>query len=210
MKLGRITKNELAPKLKRQIDESTHFMSNPYIHTHATLEDIPRTFNDVFNYDETNQRTLLVPETIGTKLDYASSKYGTFPSEKINGLCIVDAYTKQIASYCEDGWYANGILLLLISEFTTNMEDNECEINTTVTLSCKGQGSGVLTYKFTINDLDTQDSHTIRDYGTDTDINWKAMVAGNKLLTVYCKSSDPFYGDLEVSKQIRFTVLPRS
>ena len=210
MKLGRITKNELAPKLKRQIDESTHFMSNPYIHTHATLEDIPRTFDEVFNYDETNQRTLLVPEAIGTKLDYVSSKYGTFPSEKINGLCVVDAHTRQIACYCEDGWYINGNLLLLITDFITNIEDNECEINTNVTLSCNGQGSGVLTYRFVITDLDTKHNHDIRGYGTDNTTIWNTTVAGNKMLTVYCKSSDPFYGGLEVSKQIRFTVLPKS
>lgn len=210
MKLGRITKNELAPKLKRQIDESTHFMSNPYIHTHGTLEDIPRTFDDVFNYDETNQRTLLVPEAIGTKLDYVSSKYGTFPSEKVNGMCVVDAYSKQIACYCENGWYVNGYLLLVLTDIITDIEDNECELNTNVNLSGIGQGTGVLTYKFVVTDLYSNKSYVIRDYQTDNTITWKATVAGNKIITVYCKSSDPFYGDLEVSKQIRFTVLPKS
>ena len=210
MKLGRITKNELAPKLKRQIDENTHFMSNPYIHTHATLEDIPRTFDEVFNYDETNQRTLLIPEAICTKLDYVSSKYGTFPSEKINGMCVVDAQYKQIACYCEDGWYINGNLLLVLTDIITNIEDNKCIVDTNVNLSCIGQGTGVLTYKFVVTDLDSNKSYVIRDYQSDNNVIWKATVTGNKIITVFCKSNDLSYGDLEVSKKINFTILPKS
>lgn len=208
--MGRITKNELAPKLKRQIDESTHFMSNPYIHTHATLEDIPRTFGDVFNYDESNQKELIIPQAIATKLDYISSKYGTFPEEKINGLCVVDAHSKQIAIYCEDGWYVNGKKILLITDFITDKKDNECAVNDIVNFTILAQGDGNLTYKYVVTDPDTKKSYTIKDYSKSNNCQWSATKAGVKLLTTYLKSTDELNNNSIVSKSIYFTVLPNS
>lgn len=206
--MGRITKHELAPKLSRQIDANTHFIINPYIHTYGTLEDITRTFGDVYNYDETDQRTILYPKAMCTRLDYVSSKYGTFPTEKINGLCVVDSYTKQIAVYCEDGWYVNGKLLLLITDFLSDKEENQCIVGDTVHLTVSAQGDGELLYKYAIADIDTKHSYTLKDYSNSNEYDWKPTVQGNKLLTIYVKNNNDDV--LEVSKTLVIKVLPSS